>query len=92
MEKSVSWKKFKEQCWWDDESGFRIDYSRMGFSEGFISRMEPAIVAALEQMTALGSYIQHPRQGVTHGTLRQSRGSKSRTTLASMNAGMSSNG
>jgi glucose-6-phosphate isomerase len=53
MEKSVSWKKFKEQCWWDDESGFRIDYSRMGFSEGFISRMEPAIVAALEQMAAL---------------------------------------
>jgi glucose-6-phosphate isomerase len=53
MLKRVSWKQFKEQCWWDDETGFRIDYSRMGFSEGFISRMEPAIQNAVKQMTAL---------------------------------------
>ncbi len=55
MAKSVSWKQFKEQCWWDDETGFRLDYSRMGFSEGYISRMEPAIYTAIQQMTALES-------------------------------------
>jgi glucose-6-phosphate isomerase len=55
MTKDVSWKRFKEQCWWDKETGFRVDYSRMGFTDGFVSRMETVVNTALEQMAALES-------------------------------------
>ena len=55
MAKSVSWKRFKEQCWWDEETGFRLDYSRMGISEAYISKMEAAVRTALAQMIELES-------------------------------------
>jgi len=53
MTKDVSWKRFKEQCWWDKETGFRVDYSRMGFTDGYISRMETVVQTAIKQMTDL---------------------------------------
>lgn len=53
MVKRVSWKQFKERCWWDEGTGFRLDYSRMGFSEAYISRMEPAVRTAFQKMTEL---------------------------------------
>jgi len=73
MAKNVTWKQFKELCWWDDGLGFRLDYSRMGFADGFISRMEPAIARALEAMSALeGDTLANPdeKRKVGHYWLR----------------------
>jgi len=73
MAKSVPWKRFKEQCWWDEETGFRLDYSRMGFSEAFISRMESSCRTAFEQMIELeGGAIANPdeKRMVGHYWLR----------------------
>ena len=75
MARVVSWEAFKERFMYDPASGFALDTSRLSYSPDFITSMQPAIKAALEEMVDLerGS-LANPDEGrmVGHYWLRDS--------------------
>jgi glucose-6-phosphate isomerase len=75
MARVVSWEAFKERFMYDPASGFALDTSRLSYSPDFITSMQPAIKAALQEMVDLerGS-LANPDEGrmVGHYWLRDS--------------------
>ncbi len=49
----MSWNRFKQRFFHDQESGVSLDYSRMDYAEDFLAAMEPRIQNAFEAMDQL---------------------------------------
>ena len=53
MASNELWQRFRQYFFQDEELGFALDVSRMGFDEGFLERMKPALDHAFDAMAAL---------------------------------------
>ena len=73
MQNSANWQRFQKYFLRYEDLGFSLDISRMGFSDSYLSEMEPKVTAAFNAMKELeGGAIANPDENrmVGHYWLR----------------------